>query len=426
MNRKQLTLLIVVGAVLGCLGWVAWQKQQAPYKESTQRMGAKVLPNFPLNDVEQVIIKQPKAELRLAKKDDIWVVKERGDYPANFSNLSELLRKFWELKITKPVRTAASRLSTLDLVPPDKGSGTLIEFKDKSGKTLNSVILGAKSMKQPSGDSSFGGGAWPDGRYLMVGSDVQSVALVTEPFSNVEAKPEEWLNKDWFKVEKLKSISVTTTNATNNWKLTRESESGEWKLADAKAGEQLDTSKSSSVTSALSYPSFNDLATNSASESTGIDKGVVARLETFDGFLYTAKVGSKTGEDNYFFQIAASGEFPKERTAGKDEKQEDKEKLDKEFKEKRQKLEEKLKTDGAFEKWTYVVSKWTVDPLLKERKDLLAEKKEEPKKEEAKKDEKPAATTPTPKPAATPATPVKPAPPPPKPEVKTEPKPESK
>ena len=54
MNRKQLTLLIVVGAVLGGLGWVAWQKEQAPYKESTQKMGGKVLPNFPLNDVEQM------------------------------------------------------------------------------------------------------------------------------------------------------------------------------------------------------------------------------------------------------------------------------------------------------------------------------------------------------------------------------------
>ncbi len=387
MNRKQLTLLIVVGAVLGGLGWVAWQKEQAPYRESTQKMGGKLLANFPLNDVEQILIRQPKAELHLAKKDEVWVVKERGDYPANFSNISDLLRKLWELKIAKPVKTGASRLATLELVPPDKGSGTLLEFKDKAGKPINSVLLGAKSMKQSSGDSPYGGGAWPDGRYLMVGSDLQTVALVTETFSSAEAKPEEWLNKDWFKVEKIKSISVTTTNATNNWKLARESESGEWKLADAKPGEQLDTGKSSGVTSALSYPSFNDLATNSSPDLTGLNKALVARIETFDGFGYTAKLGSKTGEDNYYFQIAVTGDFPKERTTAKDEKPEDKEKLDKEFKEKRQKLEDKLKTERAFEPWTYVVSKWTVDPLLKERKDLLAEKKEEPKKDESKKDD---------------------------------------
>jgi hypothetical protein len=397
MNRKQLTLLIVVAAVLGGLGWVAYQKQAAPYKEGTQKMGGKVLPNFPLNDVEQIVIKQSKGELDLAKKDDIWAVKNRGDYPANFDTISDTIRKFWELKVAKPVKTGPSRLAALELVTPDKGAGTLVEFKDKAGKLINSVLLGAKSMKHGGEDSPFGGGGWPDGRYVMVGSDVQTVALVTEPFSNVEVKPEDWLKKDWFKVEKLKSISVTTTNATNNWKLARESETGEWKLADPKKDEVLDNGKSGTATSAFSYPSFNDVATNSASSATGLDKPITATLETFDGLTYTAKVGGKSGEENYFFQIAVAGNFPKERTPGKDEKPEDKEKLDKEFVESRKKLEEKLKTDKAFEKWTYVVSKWTVDPFLKERKDLLAEKKEEPKKEEPKKDEKPEA-----KPAAKP------------------------
>ena len=44
-------------------------------------------------------------------------------------------------------------------------------------------------------------------------------------------------------------------------------------------------------------------------------------------------------------------------------------------------VEEKLKQEKTFEKWTYLVSKWTVDPLLKERKELLAEKKDEKKTE---------------------------------------------
>jgi hypothetical protein len=73
------------------------------------------------------------------------------------------------------------------------------------------------------------------------------------------------------------------------------------------------------------------------------------------------------------------GNFPKEREAGKDEKPEDKAKLDKEFKDKQSKLEEKLKSEKKFEKWTYLVAKWGVDPLLKDRKDLLQEKKDEKK-----------------------------------------------
>ena len=72
-------------------------------------------------------------------------------------------------------------------------------------------------------------------------------------------------------------------------------------------------------------------------------------------------------------------------------KPEDKTKLDKEYQEKKNKLEEKLKAEKALEPWTFTVPKYTVDPLLKERKDLLVEKKEEPKpaeKSEAKPDDK--------------------------------------
>jgi hypothetical protein len=388
MNRKQLTLLIVLGVVLGGLGWVAYNKQRSPYKESTQRMGSTMLPDFPLNDVAQITIKQGSSELNVVKKDDLWTVKERGDYPANFSTVSDFLRKVWELKVAKPVRVTQARLPQLELVPPDKGPSTLVEFKDKSGKTTKSLLLGAKHMRESSGPSQFGGGgSWPDGRYVMIGNDLQSVALVSETFNNAEPKADDWLNKDFFKIEKHKSISVVTTNATNNWKISRESETGEWKLADAKPSEQLDSSKSSSVTSALSYPSFNDIAVNAKPEETGLDKPILGTIETFDGFTYTAKIGKQGTNDNYYFQVAVAGDFPKERAPGKDEKPEDKDKLDKEFKEKTEKLQEKLKTEQALGKWTYLVSKWTIDPLLKERKDLVAEKKEEPKKEETKPDE---------------------------------------
>jgi len=387
MNRKQLILLIVVGVVVGGFGLYSLKTRNSSWEDSSQKLGQKVIKSFPMNDVERIAIKQSQSQLNLAKKNDVWAVQERGDYPANFETVSELLRKVWDLKIAQAVDVGASQLGRLELLPPDKGanSGTLVEFKDKAGKTVNSLLLGKKHMREShgGGDSPFGGGGggYPDGRYLMVGSDVQSVAVVSEPFSNVESKPEDWLNKDFFKVEKLKSISITTTNATNNWKLSRDSETNEWKLADLKTNETLDTGKISWVNNAFSSPSFSDVPTNTAPSQTGLDKPMLAKIETVDGFNYEIKAGNKVSpdKDEYYLQMAVSGNFPKERAAGKDEKPEDKTKLDKEFQDKVKKLEEKLKAEKAYEKWTYLVSKWTIDPLFKERKDLLVEKKEEPK-----------------------------------------------
>jgi hypothetical protein len=98
------------------------------------------------------------------------------------------------------------------------------------------------------------------------------------------------------------------------------------------------------------------------------------KIETFDGFAYDIKVGTKTNE-NYHLTVAVAGSFPKERAAGPDEKPEDKPGLDKTFADNLKKLEDKLAQEKAFEPWTFLVSAWSVDSVLKERADLLAEKK---------------------------------------------------
>src|SRR5213075_2206811 len=113
---------------------------------------------------------------------------------------------------------------------------------------------------------------FPDGRYVKVGTDSENVSVISDALANIEPRPEQWLNKDFFKVEKAKSVAVNFPNATNSWKLTRESETGEWKLADAKPTEQLDSSKASGVANPLSSPSFADVATKTKPEELGLDK----------------------------------------------------------------------------------------------------------------------------------------------------------
>ena len=171
--------------------------------------------------------------------------------------------------------------------------------------------------------------------------------------------------------------------ATNSWKVTRDTETAsDWKLADAKPDEKLDSSKTSSFSYALSSPSFNDvLPADTKPEQTGLDKPTVVTLDTFDNFTYTLKLGQKTN-DNLPMVVAVTAQIPKERTPGKDEKPEDKTRLDKEFKDKQKKLEDKLTQEQSYGKWIYLVSNWTVDSLLKDRNQLLVEKKEEPKKDE--------------------------------------------
>ena len=262
-------------------------------------------------------------------------------------------------------------------------SALVVDFKDQSGKTIQSLLLGKKHMRKSNGPSPYGGtgdNEWPDGRYVKAAKDSGSVALISETFANIEPKPAQWLDKDFFKVERVHDIQVEFPNPTNSWKLTRDAETTEWKLVDAKPEEKLDISKASSVTSPLSSPYFNDVVVNPKPEELGFDKPTVVKVDTFDNFTYTLKVGTKTN-DTYPLAMTVSAQLPKERDPGKDEKKEDKDKLDKEFKEKQQKLEDKLAQESNCQKWTYLVSSWSLDSLLKNRSQLLVEKKEEPKKE---------------------------------------------
>jgi uncharacterized protein DUF4340 len=395
MNRNQFTLLLFLLVVLGLAGLMVYNRQNDVGKTGDPAIGRKLLGSLPVNDVAHIALKQSTNELNLVKKDNLWRVHERNDYPANYSEISDFLLKAQDLKIVQSEKVGASQLARLGLVP---GQGTnaalVVELKDQNDKSIQALLLGKKHLQKSKGASPYGDmgdQGWPDGRYVKVGSASDTVALISDALASIEPKPEQWLNKDFFKVEKVRAIAVEGPAVTNSWRITRDSETAEWKLADGKPTEQLDTSKTSSAGTALNSPSFTDVVTGAQSTQLGLDKPTTISLDTFDDFNYKLKVGHKTN-DTYALAMAVSGKLPAERTPGKDEKADDKTKLDKEFKDKQKKLEDKLAQEKGYENWVYLVSSWTLDPLLKDRGQLLVEKKEEPKKEEPKKDDKPTAS----------------------------------
>jgi hypothetical protein len=376
MNLKQLGILLVLVVVLGGAGLIIYKNQNKSGVSDNAAIGGKLLKDFPVNDVAHVTIKHGTNEVNLVKKEDLWRVAERNDYPANFQQFSEFLVKVRDLKAVQTEQVGPSQLSRLQLA---SGQGTntptVVDFKGASDKAIDTLLLG-KMIMETKGSSQMGEdfGGWPKGRYVKVGTNSETVSAISTPFENIEPKPESWLSKDFLRVEKAKSVEVDFPVTTNSWKLTRETESGDWKLADAKPEEKLDSSKIASVSSPLSSPSFNDVLPGNKLPDSGTNKPTVIRIETFDGFNYVVNVGQKTN-DNYPLTVSVTAQLSKERTPGKDEKQEDKAKLDKEFADQHQKLTDKLKQEQAYDKWTYLVSSWSVEPLMNERSQLLEEKK---------------------------------------------------
>ena len=377
MNRKQFITLVVLGLVIGGLGIYFYNRNKESYGTSYFDSEQRVLAEFPINDIAHIRILTPTNEVNLVRgENNTWSVKERWGYPANYADLSSFLRNVHELKPVQDVQAGPSQYGRLNLLPPGEGkenAGTLIEFKDAKGQNLESLLLGKTYSRESAGGPFGGGGSVPVGRYVLA-PEAGNVWLVNETFSSVQPEPGQWLSKDFIKVEKIKSVALERPGSeTNSWKLVRETEGGQWQLADAKPGENFDASKASSLNYAFSSPSFDDVVSPDASpQDVGLAEPTTAKIETFDGFVYNVQVGAETN-NNYFVKVDVEGNFPAERTPASEEKEEDKESLDKTFQEDLEKLREKLKNEERHEKWTYLVSKWSVDSLLKNRGDFMAE-----------------------------------------------------
>src|SRR5207302_3958071 len=94
-------LLLVVIIVVGGAGLILRNKENEARRSGNQGIGKKLLENFPVNDVATIALKQGANELHLVKKDDLWRVHERNDYPANYPEISGFLLKIKDLKIVQ-------------------------------------------------------------------------------------------------------------------------------------------------------------------------------------------------------------------------------------------------------------------------------------------------------------------------------------
>ena len=372
MNRKQFLVLIIALLVLGSASLALFWQELAEYRTSGAKIGAKLLPNLKVADVAQLELRDAKARVTLVRKEKQWVVMERKGYPADFKSISDLIIKLADLKVVQADTVSAALLPRVDLVEPGKGegAGTQVELKDASGKTLANVVLGKKILKKDPGNPlpSAQNGV-PAGRYVRVLEGKDHVVVVSDPLSIAEAQPGHWLDKDFFKADRIKTLSVNGEPGMQ-WKITRDLEWGQWKFAGS-AGD-LDASAAVGAVNALGNVTFSDVAIEPQPQDGAAPVAITA--ETFDQLTYTLRAVKRKGSNEYLVTVNVSGEPPSARPAEKDEKAEEKARRDKDFVESRKRLESRIAREKGLAQWTYVVEAKQIEPVLRRRDQLVASK----------------------------------------------------
>ncbi len=375
MNRKQFVFILIALALVGSAGLIVVNRHKQSWNIRETKVGEKLIPDFRPNDVAAIHIKGA-SDLNIENKDSIWRVRERGGYPANYDQIKALLVRMKDLKIIQSDQVGPSLRGRVELDEPGKGqgSGTLVEFKDAHGNVVNSLLVGKRHIRPKTASDPFRMHGVFDGCYVLLPTDPENVLLISDELASISSEPGAWLNKEFCKIENVKSFSLAGINGANLWTLTRESGSGPWSLADCKPGETLDATTAAQTAELLNFVSFVDVIPNPASSARNLANPTVISVETFDHFFYTLKIAAPAQRDgDYPLILAVRAEIPSQRAAATDEKPEDKKGLDDAFQASTKTLRDKLAKESrlAANGCPYLIAPRLIEPLLCDRAHLL-------------------------------------------------------
>jgi Domain of unknown function (DUF4340) len=372
MNRKQFLMMLALVAVMGGAGLAVFWKDLSGYKEAGAKIGAKVLPDLKAADATEIRLKDAKNEVTLVSKNGSWSVKERGGYPADVGEVSELLAKLVEAKVVQSETVGESLYPRLSLGDPSKagqkeGTGALLELKNKEGKPIAHLIFGnVMKKKDPGNPLPNAADGVPAGRYMIAPGKLKDVFVVSDPFANVEARAGRFLAKNFFKADRIRTLTVGEGAA--QWKITRELEYSQWRFAAG--GGQLDPSAAVGAVNALGQLAFSDVSTDAKVEG---DKLTTIVAETFDNLTYTITVAKQKTGDDYLFNFKLTGAPPKTRTPEKDEKPDEIKRRAEEYEKSLKGLEARVEFEKILGQWVYVMPAKSLEPILKERAQMVVQ-----------------------------------------------------
>jgi hypothetical protein len=302
MNARFALILVVLLAVLGGAAVVFYQKERGRQAGNVGTLGQPVLKNLQAAEVASIRIVEPKSTLTVLRKDERWVIPERGGFPADVAKVREFVLQALSLKVgqSEPIGDKDRARLNLD------ASGTQVEFGNAEGKALATLTVGKKYFKREVDNPEK---ARADGRFVALPADPKTVYIVSDPLAQASARSADWIDRRSFQVEKVKTLELRYPDGSG-WRIERDGDNADWRLAGLRPGEKLDVTKANAASYSLSLLELADVAPKDVSD-TGLDKPTVIEATTLDGLAYSIKVGKLAG-DNYYVSFTSSGAPAKE------------------------------------------------------------------------------------------------------------------
>jgi hypothetical protein len=345
MNARFALILVVLLAVLGGGALLYHYQEGSRRPENVGMLGQNLFKDLKAAEVASIRIVEPKSTLSVRRKDERWAIAERDDFPADLAKVREFVLQALSLKVGQSEPLGDKDRARLNL----DQSGTQVEFAGADGKALAKLIVGKKYFKREVENPEK---ARADGRFVALPSDPKTVYLVADALAQATTKSSEWIERSAFQVEKVKTLEVRYPEG-GSWRIERDGDNAEWRLAGAKPGEKLEPTKANAASYSLSLLELADVAP----KGTALAEPVSIEATTLDGLAYSIKVGKLQGE-HYPVSFTSSG------TPRKDDK--DAERM--------KKLEERMPREKLLSDYVLLIPKSKLEDTLKKRAELLEKK----------------------------------------------------
>jgi len=317
MKAKTLVILLVILVLLAVAGGLLIRSQDA--NSPSGEMGRVLFEGLPVNDIAAIVVETPTEAASLKKRADFWIVEERFGYPADFSKLSDFVRRLRDIKVGRQFEAGKDVVSRLALRGPDdaeaqKGEkGTRIRMMDAEAKPLLDVVLGKTRTADPEKGP-------PDGQYLRIAGQPQ-IYLIDQILSSFEVGPSQWLKKRPVEVDasEIRKIAcLGPDGATVRYAIKRPEKGKDFVWVAPPTDQKMKTSSVNRLASALSSLRIEDV--KPVSESPGLEKeDVSARLDytLFDGRVYHVyPAGSCSATVPCRIRLEVARESPAEAAVG--------------------------------------------------------------------------------------------------------------
>ena len=358
-NKKLVTLAIVaviMVAIAVMLNSVGGDKSTGPVGITYLIQGLNV------DNVASIMIGKAGDHVVLNRKENVFVVASKDDYPARGKEVNDLITKCLDIRADARQLVTSNPANHDDLAVSEEKAQYVVKFFDGGGNVITGVAISGRDMEKQGG-------------YVRLINSDEVYFTTNIPWLRTGAM--DYIDKDLLSVSAEEIEQVQVIGGEGGYTLKKSGEGDEIILENMPEDKQFKDTDYKQVFEALTNISFTDVQSTSASKELEFDTRFVCTLK--DSTVYMFDVAQK---DEKFF-VKCTAEFTDTTPVTKDKTVVESEE---ELKAKEAKL---LARDNAaafaeqHKGWVYEIAEYNGKNLAKKMGDLLEDIEEaEPEAEE--------------------------------------------